>query len=100
MPFEPPFPPALFAGTITIVEHEHGGVTPRLALIILTDKKNHSSLRTFNPLFFTENYQMMIKLVITKLSLHGRPPSGEVLLHAIQVPAAGRYPSRSDNACG
>ena len=28
MPFETPFPPALFAGTITAVEHEHGGVTP------------------------------------------------------------------------
>jgi hypothetical protein len=36
MPFETPFPPALFAGTITAVEHEHGGVTP--PSIIRTDQ--------------------------------------------------------------
>jgi hypothetical protein len=36
MPFETPFPPALFAGTITAVPHEHGGVSP--ASIIRTDE--------------------------------------------------------------
>ena len=36
MPFETPFPPALFAGTITAVPHEHGGVAP--ATIIRTDQ--------------------------------------------------------------
>jgi len=36
MPFETPFPPALFAGTITAVPHEHGGVAP--ASIIRTDQ--------------------------------------------------------------
>ena len=36
MAFETPFPPALFAGTITAVAHEHGGVAP--ASIIRTDQ--------------------------------------------------------------
>ena len=36
MPFETPFPPALFAGTITALQHEHGGVTP--PSIIRTDQ--------------------------------------------------------------
>ena len=36
MPFETPFPPALFAGTITALQHEHGGVAPQT--IIRTDQ--------------------------------------------------------------
>src|SRR5215212_6670152 len=36
MPFETPFPANLFAGTITAVEHEHGGVAPQT--IIRTDQ--------------------------------------------------------------
>ena len=34
--FETPFPPALFAGTITALQHEHGGVAP--STIIRTDQ--------------------------------------------------------------
>jgi len=34
--FETPFPPALFAGTITALQHEHGGVAPQT--IIRTDQ--------------------------------------------------------------
>ena len=36
MPFETPFPPAIFAGTIDAVQHEHAGVTP--PSIIRTDQ--------------------------------------------------------------
>src|SRR6186997_842650 len=36
MPFETPFPPAIFAGTIDAVQHEHGGVSPQT--IIRTDQ--------------------------------------------------------------
>src|SRR5690242_15875016 len=36
MSFETPFPPAIFAGTITALQHEHGGVAP--ATIIRTDQ--------------------------------------------------------------
>ena len=36
MPFETPFPPAIFAGTIDAVQHEHSGVTP--PSIIRTDQ--------------------------------------------------------------